>query len=118
MAGAVEILCPDPLLRAWQNEATHGLPGRSEVLPVTGRAGGCQQRGGIGAGLVEDGGDLGQRGKTLAGPLVYAGLPLAAFPAMRYVGWPDGAAGCPSSPAGRVLSGPLGDVEVEGPDCD
>ncbi|MFC8270090.1 hypothetical protein ACFUIZ_30895 [Streptomyces cinereoruber] len=73
-----------------------------------------------GAGFLEsavgDADERGQDGEPFTGPLVGGGLlPLLGL-LVRAVGFGDGAGCCPRSPPGRLIQGPLGDVEVEGPD--
>ena len=66
-----------------------------------------------------DGGDQdGQDGQPFAGPLVHAGLAAATASCVLDVARPDRAGHGPRPPPGRVVDGPLGDVEVERADGD
>src|SRR5207248_5475080 len=49
-------------------------------------------------------------------PLIHSRLAMAVFVALGDVTWLDGAAGGPAAPPDRVLSGPRGNVEVQGQD--
>jgi hypothetical protein len=91
------------------------LPGGGEQLAGPGGAGGLQPGGGVGAGAVGGGGggEGGQGGEPLAGAGVHAGLGPGLLLLVLDVAGADGAGDCPRSPAGGVVQGPPGEVEVE-----
>ncbi len=93
------------------------LPGCGELLAGQGARGSLQNFGGCLACAADAGGQGRDSGQALPGPLVHPGFPVAAFLAGLHVLGPDRAADRPLSPQGRVLGGPLGDIEVEGPYC-
>jgi hypothetical protein len=93
-----------------------GLPARGEHFTGASGPGGCET---VGGGLplaVHRCGEGGQDGHALAGPLIHARFARGGFLAVRDLAGPDRAGHGPGSPPGWVISGPLGDVEVEGPD--
>ena len=60
----------------------------------------------------------GEDRKPFAGPLVHPGLAPGQLFGVRDLLWPDRARCRPLRPPGRVIDGPLGDVEVERADCE
>ena len=65
---------------------------------------------------VDGGGEGGQDGEPFAGPRVHAGLGPGLLLLVLDVAAADGAGHGPRPPAGGVVQGPLGEVEVERPD--
>ena len=99
------------------------VPARRSCCPAAvnssagpGGEGGLQPGGGVGAGAVGGGGEGGQDGEPLAGPGVHAGLGPGLLLLVLDVAGADGAGHGPRPPAGGVVQGPLGEVEVERPD--
>ena len=108
---------PDP---AGRGGLHHGpaqrLPAGGEQRAGGGVPGGLQPLGGgvpFGAGPGHQGRQYRQ---SFPGPLVHPGLSLRPVLLVGHVGGADWAAHGVRSPLGRVLIGPFGDVEVEGPD--
>ena len=84
--------------------------------PAGASAGGLQPPGGGGALGVGPGDQGGQHRQPFPGPLVHPGLALGAVFLVGGLAGADRAAHRVRPPPGRVLVGPFGDVEVEGPD--
>ena len=97
-------------LRSVWPPAVNGAPA---VVP----GGGLQPLSGGGALGVGPGGQGGQDRQPFAGPLVHPGLALGPVFLVGGIAGADRAADGMRAPAGRVIIGPFGDVEVEGPDC-
>ncbi len=98
-----------------QYRPAQGLAGGGELLPWRRGLGG-EQALGSGAACGVDGGDQGgQDGQPFPGPLVHPGLAVRAFLLPGHLLIADRAGDGPRAPPGRVVDGPLGDVEVERP---
>src|SRR5262249_5759279 len=98
------------------DRADQVLPGGGELLTWLGLPGGSQQVGGLRAALGDGSGEDRQDGEAFAGAGVHAGLAASFVLAPADLLAADRAGGDPRSPAGRVLDGPVRQVEVEGPD--
>jgi len=99
--------------RVGQEGPAELLAAGGERLAGRGCAGGGQPGGGVLAVAVGGGGESRQRGEPLAGPGVHAGLGPADLLLVLDVAAADGAGHGPRSPAGGVVQGPPGEVEVE-----
>src|SRR6266851_6007927 len=101
---------------AGSDRPPEGLPARGEHFTRSGGTGGGEPAGGSFSLFVHRGDKVGKDGHAFAGPLIHARFTAGRFFAVRDLPGPDRAGHRPRSPPGRVVSSPLGDVEVEGPD--
>ena len=92
------------------------LPAGGEQRACRGIPGGLQPPGGGGAPGIGPCHQGGQDGQPFPGPLVHAGLALGSVFLVGGLAGADRAARGVRPPQGRVIIGPFGDVEVEGPD--
>ena len=91
-------------------------PAAVMTSPGLAAAGGLQQRGCVGVLLGGAADQDRQDREPFAGPGVHPRLAVPLGLALDGLGGADRAGGDPACPPGRVLDGPLGQVEVEGPD--
>jgi hypothetical protein len=97
-------------------ERVRTAPGGDDGVAGPGAAGGVQQCPGVGV-LAGGGADQdGQDRQPLAGPGVHPRLAVPLDLALDGFRAADGAGCCPLCPPAGVIDGPLGQVEVEGPD--
>ena len=104
-----------PVVWALHHRAAQGQPAGGEHRSGPGVPRGVQHRGGVDAFAVDPGGQGGQHRQSFPGSLVHPGLALGSVFLVRHVAGADRAAHRPGRPSGRVVVGPLGDVEVERP---
>jgi hypothetical protein len=110
---AAGLLGPGAGRRVGQAGSAELLAPGGERLAGSGFAGGAEPGRGVRAVAVGGGGEGRQGGKPLAGPGVHPGLGSADLLLVLDVAAADGAGHCPRSPAGGVVQGPPGEVEVE-----
>ena len=84
-------------------------------VPRAGLAGGGQQRRGGGAPLVDGAHQHREHGQSFAGAGIHARLPVPGGLALVDLLLADRARSHPSAPAGGIFDGPLGQIQVEGP---
>ena len=104
-----------PVVSVFMHRAAQRLARGGEQCAGLGAFGGGEQLGGAGPFGLDPGDQRRQHRQPFPGALVHAGLAPGPVLLVGDVAGADRAAHRPRSPPGRVVVGPLGDVEVEGP---